>query len=342
MRISVSIFIAWLVLLSACAPATTNSAPVQTSEVLTSEIQVTSSYTPLSPSETPTLTPLPVETIDPLEWQATPDGKIMWQAAGLELFGRDQFTINPELSGKLYKEVLLKMIYAVNRAGDTEGFAKQYPAFVSFAKYVAEHPGATYDDLLRLDQHPDSDNGSIAEWLPVGENVSLDNFVVRVVDRETAMAGEFIEVSGRAGFMMDTVQVDGRNVFRFSFTSLKEADEQIYNLTDLNGDNDPAENLQTLIRTLNMFEALADKKSLAKLERGSGLILTGLEPDAMDLTMPTDDAAGRNELWANGDQYFLLVGEQLGEADEWDMRLALLNLSNWWAYGLMGATSGRG
>lgn len=293
-------------------------------------------------------TPPATEVIDPLAWQATADGKIMWQGAGLELFGRDQFTVNEELSGKLYKEVFLKMVYAVNRAGDTDGFAKQYAAFVSFAKYVAEHPGATYNGLLRLDQHPDSTPGNLkayGEWLSAGTDISLDNFVVRVVDRQTGLDEDFIEIDGRVGFLMDTVEVDGKTVFRFSFTNLREGDRPEYALTDLSADNDPAENLRTLTMALNLFEALAEKKSMTPLTRESGLILTGKEPDAMDLTQPIaniDRVFDIHEAFANGDQYLLLVGREMSAADEWDMRLALYHLSNWMAYGLMGSTSKRG
>ena len=347
-RISILFFI--MVLLSACglAPAGTQTSFTPNNEhdlLPTSTSLATATAQPGSPDVigTPKATESTPETVDPMAWQSAAEGKVLYQPGELLLFGRDQFTVNPELAEKLYSDVLLKFVYAVQRAGDpvnwgtvkgkpvrAEGFAAKYPTFESFAAMVAANPGATYDDLLLLDQHPDARGGTksavYGEWLPAGEGINLDKIVVDLATPEEAKGGNFIRIDGSVGFRMDTVDVEGKNVFRFTFTELLANDLPEYHLTDLDAKNTPEENKRTLTLALNLFAEMVRRKANESLVPNEGIVLTGKEPDAMDLTMPASSPEANirdYDKWANGNEYFILADGVVS----WDQSLDLYNAS---------------
>ena len=226
-------------------------------------------HTP-TPTETPTVTP--TETRIPAEnvWQLSPDGHVYYNEA--ELYG-GLFTINkehPEWVEK-YWEDTVRGLWNLNLVGENTAFLSQFPSADSLVDYV-KNGGGPVSNLWKPVKFPD---GRRQYWwagtlVPTDSGVDLSNIAIAIYKptrdemykwSPSYYRTNFYPIYGAGNqFLIEEINVEGKNILRFTFRSDILMDDvipegsglQILRLA-LTEDKSPEENLKAasqLVRSI--------------------------------------------------------------------------------------------
>ncbi|MFZ5857090.1 MAG: hypothetical protein ACOYZ6_09675 [Chloroflexota bacterium] len=251
------------IFLSACA------APMTSTPIQTSEVNITPTTTLMPPSETPTLTPLPVATEDPYVWRLVGEkGEIAVRDIDLTLWpgteGEQKFAVNPEYAGQLRRAMLMH-IYAVNWAAD-ETFKAQYKTYDKWQEAIDVEPEKLWD--IYLDEpHPTAYNTGgwgMVQPVKVRQPVSLKSVSLELVAPEKARPlvdkqhGYTKQHAYNAYQLEVVVGPGGKPMVQMNFANTMESDDTVHGLTAIKPGVNIDANARMYVIGLNMFKQYAE------------------------------------------------------------------------------------